>query len=302
MNMNTECYICGARTEVFVAQDSYIFNKCSECGLFFVDPMPSDKELAKVYSPSSNYQSNKIKKDYKIETNFKYIKIFDELKKYTKPKQKIFDVGASDGEFLYYAQKNGLDVFGVEPNKTTADIANKNNLNVEVGFLSACSFEKNSFDVIRLGDVLEHSNSPKKLVDECSSFLKKGGLLIISIPNMDSYWVRATYNLKIIFMLPWSVLEAPHHLLYFSKKNLDLFMKSSGYSLVTTWYHRPPTLKYELGNTHLYGKFKRDKSVVNFIKFISGFSLYSFIYFIDFILTPFKSKDYGMLSIYRKDA
>lgn len=300
--MKTACLVCGGHTDFFLKEQGYSFQKCLACGFFFVDPMPSDDELAVVYSPKANYQSNKLKKDYKQERNEKYVKIFEELKKYTESGQKVLDVGTSDGEFLYYAKNAGFLPFGVEPNKTTAEIANKNDLNVFCGFLENCHFEKNSFDVLRLGDVLEHSNNPTKLLYECRTFLKVGGLLIISIPNMDSPWVKSTYYLKKAWSLPWSVLTPPHHLLYFSKHNLDLLMEKKGFSAVETWYDRPPTLKYELGSTHLWGEFKRKRNSLSLIRFVFGFGFYSILYFFDYIMTPLKRKDFGMLSIYKKNA
>ena len=300
--MNIICPVCSNETQFFLEEQNYSFQECLNCGFFFVNPMPSDEELSKVYSPTSNYQAHKLKKDYKKEKNYKYIRIFEELKKYTTPNQKVLDVGTSDGEFLYYAKMAGFIPFGVEPNKTTAEIANKNGLHVFCGFLSDCNFEKNSFDVLRLGDVLEHSNNPKKLLYECRTFLKVGGLLIISIPNMDSLWAKSTYYLKKYARLPWSVLTPPHHLLYFSKNNLDLFLKKEGFELVTSWYHRPPTLKYELGSTHLFGKFKRELSFRNLLMLVLGFASYIILYVIDYLSTPFKKKDFGMLTIYRKNA
>jgi len=264
--------------------------------------MPTDLELSRVYSASSGYQSNKIKKNYKKEKNFKYIKIFKELKKYTFSLKKVLDVGASDGEFLYYAKNVGFEVAGVEPNKTTADIANKNGLNVFNGFLSDSNFTRNSFNVLRLGDVLEHSNNPHKLLDECREFLAPNGLLIISIPNMDSNWAKSTFFLKKWFSLPWSVLAPPHHLLYFSKNNLDLFMKKNAFVLVDCWYDRPPTLRYELGSTHLWGQFKREKNFLNLFVFLFGFVSYSGLYLIDYIVTPLKKKDFAMMCIYKANA
>ncbi|MFZ2522310.1 MAG: methyltransferase domain-containing protein [Minisyncoccia bacterium] len=300
--MDKKCYICQSTTSFFISQQGFTFNKCKNCSLFFVDPMPTDQELSRVYSPTTNYQSNKIRKDYKKEKNLKFIKIFDKLRKYELPNQKVLDVGASDGEFLYYAKNNGFEPFGVEPNKTTADLANKNNLNVFNGFLSDCNFSKNSFGLLRLGDVLEHSNNPQKLINECQSFLVSGGLLVVSIPNMDSNWVRSTYLLKKIFSIPWSILEPPHHLLYFRENNLDLFMDKEGFKKITSWYDRPPTLKYELGNTHLFGKFNKQKNLTNFLQFFFGFSLYTILYSLDYIITPLKKKDYSMVCIYKKNA
>lgn len=300
--MDPKCQICGNLSPFFTAQQGYIFNRCFFCGFLFAHPMPTDTELSRVYSPSAGYQSNKVKKDYKKERNHKYIKIFKELKKYSLPNKKILDVGASDGEFLYYAKNDGFEVFGVEPNKTTADIANRNNLNVFCGFPSDCNFQKNSFNVLRLGDVLEHSNDFHKLLNECKEFLVPAGLLIVSIPNMDSNWARSTYFLKKLFALPWSVLTPPHHLLYFSKNNLDLLLEKKGFTPIDCWYDRPPTLKYELGSTHLFGQFKRGKNIKNLTAFLFGFTSYSLLYLIDYIATPFKDKDFAMLCIYKKNA
>lgn len=299
--MDIRCKICDSSTRFFLNQGGYDFNKCPNCGLFFVNPMPTNEDLTRVYSPQANYQSNKTKKDYRNQTNNKYIEIFKRLKKFKKV-GKVLDVGASDGEFLYHAKNEGLQVFGVEPNKTTADIANKNGLNVFNGFLENCNFPENSFDVLRLGDVLEHSNSPRDLISLCRSFLKNDGLLLISIPNMDSNWTRSTYILKSWFGLPWSVLEPPYHLLYFSKSNLDLFFKNNGFILLESWYNRPPTLKYELGNTHLLGRYKKDRSFTNLVLFFSGFIVYTIVYFFDFLITPFKQKDYSMVCIYKNNA
>ena len=300
--MTTLCPICEAITHPFDAQQGYSFNRCDTCGLFFVDPMPTLAHLAKVYSPDVGYQSNKIKINYKNLTNDKYITIFEKLKKYTIPALRVLDVGASDGEFLYYARKDGLEPFGVEPNKTTADIANSNNLNVFCGFLEECGFSKNSFGLLRLGDVLEHSSDPNTLVRQSYEFLAPNGLLLVSIPNMDSFWAKSTYLFKKFLALPWSILEAPHHLLYFSESNLDTLMNKHGFQKTEVWYNRPPTLKYELGSTHLFGKFKREKSLRNAFMFVFGFLAYSLLYIIDYLLTPFKKKDYSMVCIYKKDA
>ena len=119
---------------------------------------------------------------------------------------------------------------------------------------------------------------------------------------MDSTWAKSTYFLKKLFNLPWSVLTPPHHLLYFSKNNLDLFMEKKGFSLVNSWYNRPPTLKYELGSTHLFGKFKRQKNLKNLFVFLFGFASYSTLYLIDYLITLFKNKDFAMLCIYKKNA
>lgn len=302
MIMNVKCIICDIGAYFFKRQNEYDFFECPKCKLIFVSPMPTDEELSVVYSPKVGYQSNKTKNDYTKTENYKYKKIIEEVSKQKPPNQNLLDVGASDGEFLFCAQKSGFIVAGVEPNQTTADIGNSKGLNIYCGFLNQSNFIKNSFGVLRLGDVLEHSNNPEKLINECGDYLVSGGLLVVSIPNMDSNWARSTRFFTSLFGFPWSVLTPPHHLFYFSKNNLDTFCQKKGLTLVTAWYHRPPTLKYELGNTHLFGQWKRNKGLRSTTRFILGFVLYSALYLFDFLITPFKQKDFGMLCIYKKNA
>jgi 2-polyprenyl-3-methyl-5-hydroxy-6-metoxy-1,4-benzoquinol methylase len=300
--MKVNCEICNSLSNFLLKQGGYNFFRCSHCALMFVHPLPSDEELGRVYSPKEKYQAHKIHKDYTKETNSKYTKIFKELGRIITPPSHVLDVGASDGDFLYVARQKGFTVAGIEPNITTADIANQHSLNVFNGFLENSPFEKYSFDVLRLGDVLEHSNKPNALLQECNSYLRTGGLLVISIPNMDSFWAKVTGKLYAIFGVPWSVLTPPHHLFYFRENNLDLIFKNNGFSKVAVWYHRPPTFKYEFGNTHLLGELKRQKSLKSVARFILGLFLYGLMYVIDIIITPFKHKDFGLVSIYKKNA
>ncbi len=300
--MNISCIVCGNETKQLVVQGGHSFFVCVFCKLVLVNPLPTDDELKKVYSPLENYQSHKVHKDYTKVNNPKYDQIISELQKLIPGNSKVLDVGASDGDFLYFVKKAGFEVAGVEPNETTAKIANSHELNVFNGFLSESNFAKNFFSALRLGDVLEHSNNPNQLLSECSSFLVPGGLLVISIPNMDSNWARSTRLFTKLFKLPWSVLTPPHHLFYFSKNNLDMIFSNHNFSFVKAWYHRPPTFKYEFGNTHLFGKWKRNKTILNSFKLALGLGVYGSLYLFDIVATPFKKKDFGMVCIYKKNA
>ena len=48
------------------------------------------------------------------------------------------------------------------------------------------------FDVIFLGQTIEHLNEPVKAVRRLASLLRPGGLLVLSTPNLDSARLIAT--------------------------------------------------------------------------------------------------------------
>ena len=199
-----------------------------------------------------------------------------------------------------FCKTKRVETHGVELNELTARIAIANGLNVHTGTLQDARYEDNFFDVVFLGDIIEHVPNPRELLIESKRILKKDGMLIVSTPNLDSFWARATFKLWKWFKIPWSVLTPPHHLFQFSKDNLKLFLANNGFSSVAAWYRPPPTLMYEIGSLHLWGKFKREKTFKNFFFMLFSFAVYTKLYVLDLLVTPFKQKDFGMIVIAQK--
>ena len=46
--------------------------------------------------------------------------------------------------------------------------------------------ENNSIDVIIAGEIIEHMYNPYKFIGECGRVLKRGGIIILSVPNLCS--------------------------------------------------------------------------------------------------------------------
>ena len=304
------CHICGQKTEYFLEKDDFSFQKCTSCGLVFVHPQPQEKHLhEEVYSKKAGYQKHK-KKDLNLLRESSHIKkILDFLETVSFPREvrivsapgpRLLDVGCSSGEFLFFAKKRGFETYGVELNPLTAEIAQANGLRVRQGTLKDVHFEDNFFDVVFLGDIIEHVPSPRELLLECRRILKKGGMLVVSTPNLDCFWARRTFTLWEWFSVPWSVLTPPHHLFQFQEDNLKMLLKELGFHNFVVWYRRPPTLKYELGSLHLLGKWKREKTFKNLFFMFFSFGVYAKVYLVDMLVTPLKKKDCGMIVVSQK--
>ncbi|MAG12672.1 hypothetical protein CL630_02550 [bacterium] len=289
------CHVCGKITEYFLEKDGYSYQKCSFCGLVFVDPQPDDEYLDKeIYSEKSGYQGHKKKDLSKTKESPHARRILNFLEKKSVVGN-LLDVGCSSGEFLYHAKQRGFNTCGVELNERTASIAQGNGLNVIQGELKDAHYDDDFFDTIFLGDIIEHVQDPLGLLKECYRILKPEGVLIVSTPNLDSFWAKKTFLLHKFFKMPWSVLTPPHHLYQFSKNNLEMLLRETGFGSCEWWYERPPTLKYELGSLHLWGKFKRNRTFKNFFMLIFTFGTYTKLYGLNFLLTPFLNKNFGMV-------
>ncbi|MHA4808701.1 class I SAM-dependent methyltransferase [Flavitalea flava] len=142
------------------------------------------------------------------------------------PGQKILEIGAGSGNTLLYIKESHLaaEVMGVElmkipgSNQEHPSIDKFQIANIEQEEINA---EENYFDVILCPDVLEHLVDPWSAVEKISRHLKKGGLLIVSVPNLREWKTLA----KIIFRgqfnyQPDGGIMDRTHLRFFCRKNV----------------------------------------------------------------------------------
>lgn len=135
---------------------------------------------------------------------------------------KILDYGAGTGEFLNHIKKFQWKVKGVEPNKTARELGILKKLDLK-SELSA--IEDDNYDVISLWHVLEHIPDLEIKISEFRRLLKKEGLLIIAVPNYNSYDSKY-YNEN------WAAWDVPRHLWHFSRNGIKAKFAQQGFKLV----------------------------------------------------------------------
>lgn len=296
------CHVCGGISLFLMTKDTHPLFRCSACGLVFMHPLPQPQFLKeKVYSRASGYQGNKPKDLSTVSALPWWGRLFSQLQTHTRD-ARLLDVGCSNGEFMYAAKAHGYTVTGVELNPATAEIAQKNGLDVRIGTLDDAAFLPETFDSIFLGDVIEHVTDPRAFVRTCAQLLSPSGILVISTPNLDCWWSRATFFLWKQFGIPWSSVTPPHHTFQFSVDNLHLLVSKEGLTPLLTWYRRAPRLLYELGSLHFLRRLKKERSVSAAVACFLGFFLYTVLYGIDVLITPLKKKDFSMVALYKKNA
>ncbi|MBX4195816.1 class I SAM-dependent methyltransferase [Candidatus Parcubacteria bacterium] len=296
--MNPKCHICGTPSDFLMRKDGFDEYICGKCGLSFVYPQP-DKEWLRdnVYSYESGYQANKNADLSETPIDKVSRKILAFLGR-EKPKGRILDVGCSSGQFLYWARERGFETAGVEINKRTADIARSNGLDVYNGFLEDATFAKKSFDILFIGDVIEHVNDPRSFLKKAQEFLKDDGIIVISTPNTDCFWCRETLFLYRWFGIPWAPATPPHHLWQFGFGNQNMLMRELGMEHVYAFFSPPPSLRYELGSLHLYKDWKAKKSIGSLLFMLFSFSVYAVAFALNLVLSPVLSRDFRMIVFY----
>jgi 2-polyprenyl-3-methyl-5-hydroxy-6-metoxy-1,4-benzoquinol methylase len=294
-----KCSICSSLTFFLLEKNRFKLYRCANCGLVFVSPLPTKSALDKLYSTKTGYQANKVLDLNQLPERQNDLKIINYLVK-KKPKGKILDVGCSNGLFLFAAKKRGFKTFGIEVNEGTAKSAIKNGLKVQVGIINNAKYPKKFFDVIFLGDVIEHVTDPKKFLKKSLSFLKDDGIIVISTPNLDCFWAKTTFRLFKLLKIPWSSVTPPYHLFQFSLNNLILLTQNYNLKTIKNWYNGPPPLSYELWYTNFAKDFSERKNLINFIKYYLTYIVYGFFYMLNKIISKIQNKDNGMVVCFEK--
>ena len=238
------CIVCGNsgfKKTIFGGYNfkgiDYHLVRCLKCGFMFLDPLPEKEVLNEIY------QSNDYFADYYIQgsdrlgylegqNSLRHNGIINLLKKY-KTSGKLLDIGCAGGNFLRQAKAAGYDVTGVEPNPAMAEEAKRNTqAEIKCGNFSPGLFEKNNFDIIRLGDVLEHVSDPADSIRTISGILKDNGLLVLEQPLTYN---NSLFNLflasNMLFKKEKFSKNPPAHLWEFNPRSIRRLLEQNSFSV-----------------------------------------------------------------------
>lgn len=150
-------------------------------------------------------------------------------------KSEVLDMGCACGDLaeqLHIRKK--CTVYGLEfnPSSVAKCIQKKVFAQVrqfDLNTLAESSFPefKQKFDYCILGDVLEHLQNPDDVLKTAASYLKKDGVVIISLPNLSHASIKANLLLNDFTRTPLGILDKTH-LHFFTYKNIaELLYKCS---------------------------------------------------------------------------
>ncbi|SMO52806.1 class I SAM-dependent methyltransferase [Solitalea koreensis] len=189
-----------------------------QSGLLVTTPRPPLDELGKYYESEayiSHTDGNKglFEKAYQLVRKYA---LKNKLRLISKHKKtgKLLDIGCGTGAFLETCMKAGWTITGVEPGEKAAKLAsNKTGKNIYPSL-----FEKElngeQFDVITMWHVLEHMPDLPATIARLKNLLKPDGLLVIAVPNYNSY--DAVHYGKY-----WAAYDVPRHLFHFSQRSIN---------------------------------------------------------------------------------
>src|ERR1035437_2771660 len=221
------CHVCkGLRVYYLFSACGHRVVRCEDCGLVFLNPQPSDDELAKIYNAhyflgSESEAGRETVSHIKQATAKLYL---SEIRRYQGlASGRLLEIGCGEGDFLVSAETEGWQVTGVEYSAAASDRARQRLKNGEVrcGDLPAANLAAEQFDLCVISDVIEHVRSPRNFLQEFHRVLKPGGTLFIATPSIDSWSAR-------IMRQKWMEFKA-EHLTYFDRQTIQTALFKSGF-------------------------------------------------------------------------
>jgi ubiquinone/menaquinone biosynthesis C-methylase UbiE len=238
------CPLCGknvpelvmyARDRLFGRPGFYKIVRCTACDLRYLSPRPTLESLGLHY-PDDYFIYKRPEEEHPLirpvanwldgrHWRGAIARIEKVLGQFT-PETRVVDVGCGLNHLLFHLkQLRGTVGVGVDfKAEVAAYVRDVRKMPVVQGTLHDGHFKDGEFDLVTMNEYLEHEPDPRGVLAEAHRITKKGGHVWVEVPLVDSLPSR-------IFKSRWSQVDAPRHLVHFTRETLTKMLESSGYKV-----------------------------------------------------------------------
>ena len=147
---------------------------------------------------------------------------------------RVLDAGCSTGYLAEQLVQRDCRVVGLELDPAAAAVAEQFCERVWVGDVEQMElpFEPDEFDVVLGGDIIEHLRDPEAALARLQPFLRPGGRLVLSTPNVANWAIRLSLLSGRFDYTDRGILDRTHaHL--FTRRSLVRCIEDAGFRLVS---------------------------------------------------------------------
>ncbi len=181
---------------------------CPVCTHMQLDRFPTEVELDSAYAEAAS-------DDYVEEEagqRASFARVLERIERFA-ARGAILDVGCWVGFLLAEARDRGWSpCVGLEPSRFASAYArDRLGLDVRTEELFGAELDPQGFDVVVMGDVLEHLTRANAALERVAELLRPGGLIALELPDAGSRMAR------LLGPRWWSVI--PTHVHYFTRRS-----------------------------------------------------------------------------------
>lgn len=226
---------------------------CASCGTVFLDPQPSDEELAVHYPddykpwsvPPPRFDSPSRARLRTLLTGsgplgaaaalaasrLRGIETFRLARRFPRP-GRVLDIGCGIGDALDSFAKLGWRTAGLEPGARAAEIARSRGHEVLTGVFPETAPE-GPFDLVLFVHSLEHVRDPAASLERAGVLLSPGGAIFVATPNAGGGLAQSAGA-------DWWQLDAPRHLVVLTEEGLRSTAARAGLRVADVHTHSVP--------------------------------------------------------------
>lgn len=239
---------CGYDYEYKTSRQPWVYVRCRECRLVYVNPRPATSELATIY-PGHYYSFDEAKRDSWVVSVLRgrleamKVRFF---KRYAGGgRRRILDVGCGDGRFLGVLEKYGpseWEVLGIDIDEGAINRARQKGLKAYRTRLEDFDPGAEKFDMVVLFQVIEHVSEPREMCAKIRELLKPGGVFVIETPDVAG-WDERLFRGGL-----WGGYHIPRHWNLFDPGNLERMLVASGFEIA----HEQPLISTSFWINSIY--------------------------------------------------
>ena len=211
---------------VFDLAGEFDVRECVACGIGVTEPRLDGEALARYYP--DNYGSWKAEEQsLLLRLKRARTRLSAQARPYGSFLRRgdggdLLDVGCGRGDLATAFAAAGWRVRALDSSPRAVAAACAGGIDARVGTIETASWPPASFDLLILSHTLEHVQDPAGALRHARRLLRRGGFLIVAVPNWDS-WQRKLFGAR------WALVEAPRHLQHFTAGALHELAGSAGF-------------------------------------------------------------------------
>ena len=232
------CPLCGGQqlehaltcTDHYASGEQFEVIRCVHCGFLMTQGVPVEAEIGKYYE-TPDYISHSDTQQGLMNRVYHWVRQYMLSRKAALVKRtsglsegSLLDYGTGTGYFANAMLCQGWKVKAIEKSPQARAYAKKQfGLNVEAEH-SLKDYPSMSLDVVTLWHVMEHLEHLNEMWETLHRILKDKGVLIVAVPNPESYDARK-------YKEWWAAYDVPRHLWHFSPSVMQRFGDKHGFVL-----------------------------------------------------------------------
>ncbi len=230
------CDLCGSGNDdhrkFAITENNADLFFCKNCGLYYVNPRPSEDALARYYAFYYRANNEEIAW-WKYATHKKFVRAANIISRFTPDYDKILDIGCGYGFFLQILNRKNVwnSGLGIDLDLNGIQYANENSEFFSVKYSQTdihdgSTLKNGVFSAISAQALLEHVSKPRNELVRINQLLKPGGILYLTVPS-EMFWIRLKHYFSFI---PFRAM-LPVHLYNFTPRTLIRYLRETGFEI-----------------------------------------------------------------------